>query len=189
MSVTYSLLPPSISSPSDLSLDCLSASISLESRLFPSLCTGSLSHHNITLPSNDLIVARIDGSVVGYLFLSSRSGSLSITSLGVDPTLHRQGLGSRLLRLAVVYFRGLKKGDKRRCVRSSLNVGSDNDKARAMYLKMGFIEEGRVEGYYKDGGDAVRMVIEDLGEVFKGDRVVVERGEGRGGLDTLVFLP
>jgi hypothetical protein len=73
-------------------------------------------------------------------------------------------------------------------VRSSLNVGSDNDKARAMYLKMGFIEEGGVEGYYKDGKDAVRMVIEDLGEVFKGDKVVVERGEGRGGLDTLVFV-
>jgi hypothetical protein len=51
-----------------------------------------------------------------------------------------------------------------------------------MYKELGFEEErgGLIKDYYEGGGDARRMVLEDLGVNFKGfkvsEEVVVEGG-------------
>lgn len=36
-----------------------------------------------------------------------------------------------------------------------LEVAADNDAARALYAKLGFVEAGRRHGYYGDGADAL----------------------------------
>lgn len=85
-------------------------------------------------------VAETDGRVVG--FLASRStgpGEREILNVAVEPEFRRRGVARRLLELelaqrASVYF---------------LEVRPSNIGARKLYEKLGFREEGRRKGYYR----------------------------------------
>jgi ribosomal protein S18 acetylase RimI-like enzyme len=84
------------------------------------------------------------GGVVGFALVRP-DGYLSL--IGVDPDHRRRGLGSRLLQRAIDDHAEL-----------SCHVRSINGDALGFYAEHGFLVAGRVEGYYRDGTDAYRLV-------------------------------
>lgn len=82
--------------------------------------------------------------VVGFAIVT-RDGYLSL--IGVDPAYRRYGIGSTLLERAVDDFPGL-----------TCHVRATNSAALGFYADRGFVVDGCVEGYYRDGTDAYRLV-------------------------------
>jgi len=104
------------------------------------------------------IAVRPSGEIVGMVECwtdrRQRVAHSTCFAMSVHPKLHRQGLGSRLLCTLldwVEHHNSLK--------RVELHVHSDNKGALALYLKHGFIEEGRRRAalFYEDG-----RIIDDI---------------------------
>lgn len=91
---------------------------------------------------DDLLVAELDGVVVGYAHLAQRipvpshQHVLELSGLAVDPHWQRHGFGRRLLRRAVreAGLRGARK--------VTLRVLASNTAARRLYSSGGFTVEG-----------------------------------------------
>ena len=76
------------------------------------------------------------GMVVGRL-LPDRPGSAWLEALWVDPGARRAGLGSRLIEAVAVWSRD------RSAHTLELSVTENNDAAKALYARCGFVETGR----------------------------------------------
>ena len=109
---------------------------------------------------NPQFVALADGKVVGWCDISrhgfpshAHAGKLG---MGIIPIYRGRGLGRRLIEatLRAAHDAGIE--------RIELSVHADNDKAIALYEKVGFVREGlarksvRIDGRYKD---AIHMVF------------------------------
>lgn len=85
---------------------------------------------------NGVFVSEIDGEVNGYIFcdiITEGCGStLYIDDLCVDPSVHRQGIASKLMDRAREYAR------EKKCRMVMLNVWEFNESALAFYEKYGF---------------------------------------------------
>jgi GntR family transcriptional regulator, nutrient-sensing system regulator len=89
-----------------------------------------------------VIVARADGHVAGFAYVGPsddddaqpRTGQ--VHSLHVDPTLHRHGIGRRLLDEALRRFAAA--GD----TTATLWVVTDNERARRFYERLGWVADG-----------------------------------------------
>ncbi len=98
-------------------------------------------------------VAELEGAVVGNLILVTRSGSRvgRIYSVVVAPQARGRRLAERMVRAA-------QAAARRRGLRQiKLEVRQDNAPARALYAKLGYVEEQRLPGYYDDGADGLRL--------------------------------
>lgn len=90
----------------------------------------------------DVLVAEIDGGVVGYLRLvrpsphPSQSHVLHIVGLAVDPRYRRQGFARALVLAAI------DEASARGARRLTLRVLGPNTGARALYESCGFTVEG-----------------------------------------------
>lgn len=84
-----------------------------------------------------------------------------LLTIAVDPAAQRQGLGRACL---TRFIDACRKAGARRVF---LEVAADNHAARALYLSLGFAEDGRRKGYYRPTGaepiDAILMskVLDD----------------------------
>lgn len=86
--------------------------------------------------------------VVGYaIALPGREATLS--ELAVDPERRRSGIGRTLVD-ATAYAAGAD--------RLFVATPVDNESALAFYESLGFEVDGRVDGFYADGSDALRLV-------------------------------
>lgn len=108
----------------------------LHDELFPG--NNYLGHQLVALdgPRRDLLVAEVEGQVVGYLATDQQiDGSGYIDLLGVAPSHRRRGIGAALLRSggAALWRRG--------CRRLYLTVREESVSARALYAGLGFDEE------------------------------------------------
>jgi len=74
---------------------------------------------------------------------------LHITLVAVDPTRRQQGLAQNLLRALLQRSRQLG------AARATLEVGSGNRAALALYRTLGFQTAGIRRGYYSNGEDAL----------------------------------
>jgi ribosomal protein S18 acetylase RimI-like enzyme len=89
-----------------------------------------------------LWVAKRDGHVVGmvsllYTVSTAEGGRVAwLEDLVVDPSYRAQGIGKSLLRFVIAY--GRKNGLKR----ITLLTDMDNQKAKALYKRHGFISSG-----------------------------------------------
>jgi putative acetyltransferase len=109
-------------------------------------------------PNDHVLVAEIDGRVVGYAGLHVRDGKRRHTAwlgIAVHDEFAGRGAGQALMRglldLADNWV-GL--------VRVDLEADARNERAIAMYRRFGFVEEGKQKkAYFSDGGytDAVLM--------------------------------
>jgi ribosomal-protein-alanine N-acetyltransferase len=89
--------------------------------------------------------------MVGYAGLIAYDDEAHVATLGVTKALQGEGLGSLLLDTL------LAEADKRSPV-VLLEVRADNQAARRLYQRRGFVEIGRRRGYYQpSGADAVIM--------------------------------
>ena len=97
-----------------------------------------------------------------------------VKDLAVHPEARGEGIGRALLRSALVRLRATGVAVVR------LEVREGNDPARSLYADEGFEPVRRVGGYYRDGEDALVLVV-DLAAWADGDGA--GGGAGSGGDD------
>lgn len=104
-------------------------------------------------PSALTLVAVADGRIVGYAMLLFRHGSrvARLYSVARAPQAAGQGLGEALL--AAVEREAAGRG----AVEMRLEVRADNDRAKALYERLGYAAFGSRADYYEDHADALRM--------------------------------
>jgi putative acetyltransferase len=102
---------------------------------------------NSWTPDEASIVAVTPDEVIGSLGISREEHPVTrhVASIGmmVHPNWRGRGVGSALMAKALEWARqmGVEK--------VALSVYPDNDAARALYRKFGFVEEGRLSGHSK----------------------------------------
>lgn len=95
-------------------------------------------------------VALLEGRIVGYVTtaVDEATGSGRILNLAVDPEVHGQGLGKRLLCQAFEYFRGRELPYYR------IETTCDNPVGQVLYPRCGFREISRQIIYFMSAEEA-----------------------------------
>lgn len=97
------------------------------------------------------------GPVIGYMCFWVVFEELRLMNLGVDPSVRRQGIGTRLVRHA------LSMGAEQGAVRACLEVRVSNQAALSLYERVGFLAVGKRFRYYINPvEDAVLMEMNPL---------------------------
>jgi len=110
-------------------------------------------------PPEDVLVAALDGRVVGYVKLRRPTDLLSnrhvlrVNGLAVDPALQRRGVGRVLVGAAV------EEARRRGARRLTLHVLGTNPGAQSVYAACGFVVEGVRRGEFLLGGEYVDDVL------------------------------
>lgn len=93
-------------------------------------------HESLTSDSKETFVADLAGEVVGALFVGLRNGQADLGMFVADG--HRgAGIGSALMEACIDWARS------HRAHKVKLELWPHNTRARALYEKFGFVEEGR----------------------------------------------
>ena len=94
-----------------------------------------------------------DDMPVGFVLARDLGNECEILSLGVLPEFRRRSVGRTLLRAVIE--------EARQQGRPSvvLEVGADNEAARALYADAGFVTVGYRPRYYRRGGETVDALI------------------------------
>lgn len=79
------------------------------------------------------------GGTIGFVGLKLEEGAAELKRLAVIPHFHNQGVGNRLVTLAVSWAR------QQGCSKIRLATG-ENERARNIYARLGFRETGRKDG-------------------------------------------
>lgn len=96
------------------------------------------------------------GPVVGFAGLLMVGGDAHVTTIAVDESYRRQGVGARLmLHLADTAVAS-------RLSAMTLEVRADNEPAIALYRRFGFAPAGVRRDYYRNGVDALVMWASDI---------------------------
>lgn len=90
-----------------------------------------------------LLVAEGDGGLVGQATIDLAPYGVASLGMLVHSGWRRRGVGQALVEAAVVVA-----GDHG-CHKVSLQVWPHNEAARALYRKVGFVEEGRLLRHYR----------------------------------------
>lgn len=106
------------------------------------------------LSPETFLVALLERRLVGYSASVIRGSEGHVVSIAVHPDYRRMGVGERLLKETV---KNLKRLGVSRVV---LEVRVDNEPAVSLYRKMGFKISELLRGYYWNGEDAYRMVLD-----------------------------
>ena len=86
--------------------------------------------------------------LLGFILCRRASDEAEVLTIVVDPSSRRQGLAGRLMAANIDLL-------ARYGVRVLfLEVGEDNEAARRLYARLGFVEVGRRQGYYRTAGGA-----------------------------------
>lgn len=95
-----------------------------------------------------------DGKILGYAIVSLMVGEAHIMNIGVDPTLHKRGIGRKMLHHVIDVAR------KGKAETVFLEVRPSNIGAIELYRKTGFNEIGIRKGYYpaKEGREDALML-------------------------------
>ncbi len=103
------------------------------------------------------VVARLDGAVVGYAGLMLSLDDAHVTTIAVDPSVHRNKIGSRLL--LHLASEAVRRGARN----LTLEVRVSNHAAQAMYHQFGLRPAGVRKNYYVETNeDALVMWAEDI---------------------------
>jgi [ribosomal protein S18]-alanine N-acetyltransferase len=102
-------------------------------------------------------VPEMDGRIAAMLVLWFIVDEAHIATIAVHPDYRRRGIGEQVLLHALLAVQD--EGARR----AFLEVRAGNAAAQAMYLKYGFIVDGRRPKYYRDNDeDAILMSLEGL---------------------------
>jgi ribosomal-protein-alanine N-acetyltransferase len=101
------------------------------------------------------VLAEKDDVLAGWAGLAAAGGQADVLTIGVRPDLQGRGVGSTLLTAL------LDEAASRRCGEVFLDVRADNERARRLYERFGFMAVGVRKRYYQPSGvDAIVMVRE-----------------------------
>ena len=107
--------------------------------------------------SRAYMVARTEGSVVGYCGMMFTGDDAHVTTIAVDPAYQRQKIGTRLL------LQGARESLERGCRHLTLEVRISNVGAQAMYRRFGLHAAGVRKNYYAESHeDALVMWAEHI---------------------------
>jgi ribosomal protein S18 acetylase RimI-like enzyme len=114
--------------------------------------------------ADGVLVAELDGAVVGYVKLRPPTGLasnmhvLAIHGLAVDPDVQRRGVAAALLTAAE------REAARRGVRRLTLRVLGLNAVARAVYAKCGYVVEGVQRGEFllPAGPDGAVVAVDDV---------------------------
>ncbi len=102
-------------------------------------------------------VAEADGKIIAMLVLWLIMDEAHIATIATHPNYRRQGIGERLMLVA------LQAARAEGASRAFLEVRAGNAAAQTMYKKYGFVAAGVRPRYYKDNNeDALLMDLNDL---------------------------
>lgn len=152
----------------------LRAVLRIEAQVYPRPWTLGLYLNELALPEHRRIylVARSGGTVVGHAGLMFAHTDGHVTTIAVDPSWQRRGIGAHLL-LALV-----RDAIVQGATDLTLEVRASNRAAQALYERFGFRDAGVRKGYYQeDGEDAIVMWADDVaGDAYRDrlDRLAVE---------------
>jgi ribosomal-protein-alanine N-acetyltransferase len=134
-------------------LDDLDAIMALERRLFPPADRFPARQYRGYLRADpDLVlVAELDGVVVGCAAGGVEPAGGHVHTIGVDPAAQRRGVGRALVAGLLAAFAA------RQARRVVLEVRSGNVAAIALYRSLGFVATRKLPAYYPDGEDGLRM--------------------------------
>ena len=108
-------------------------------------------------PASRCWVADLDGRIVGMVVAWLIVDEIHIATFATHPDFRKQGIGKDLL------LHTLRSAKADGALTSFLEVREGNDIALEMYRKLGFVEHGRREGYYKDNDEtAILMTLGSL---------------------------
>ena len=93
-------------------------------------------------PINRLFIGTQNGETEGYIITQTCMPEMEILSIAINPLLHRQGLGQRLLAQV------LQDAQGQRIHKVFLEVAENNTAALKLYLKNNFTLIGRRKDYY-----------------------------------------
>jgi ribosomal-protein-alanine N-acetyltransferase len=136
----------------------LPAVLQIEQASFPSPWKEEFFLHELHHQYSRVLVAALEGQVVGYLCRWCIADEVQILNVAVHPCYRRRGIGKTLLRDVLTEARL----DGVRSV--SLEVRSSNTSAIALYEGLGFRQVTVRRRYYENGEDAYLMVC-DLSEL------------------------
>ncbi|MFC5136237.1 MULTISPECIES: ribosomal protein S18-alanine N-acetyltransferase [Haloferacaceae] len=112
------------------------------------------------------LVAEREGAVVGYLVADVTPNAGRdighVKDLAVHPDVRGEGIGRALLRAGLARLRTVGAAV------AKLEVREGNDPARSLYATEGFEPIRRASRYYRDGEDALVLVV-DLAEWVRGE--------------------
>lgn len=132
--------------------------IRIENQVYPRPWSLGLFLSELALRSSrHYLVARVDGAVVGYAGLMFSGEDAHVTTIAVDPSWHRHGIGTRLLVAAT--REALARGTRH----LTLEVRVTNAGAQDLYKQFGFAPAGVRKNYYVETNeDALVMWAEDI---------------------------
>ena len=110
----------------------------------------------ITRARATALIAGDAAAPLGYAVSLYRRGSACarLYTIAVAAAARGQGVATALVEALAVAARA------RGCTALTLEVRADNRAALELYGKLGFVESGRLPGYYEDGTEALRMRLE-----------------------------
>jgi ribosomal-protein-alanine N-acetyltransferase len=104
------------------------------------------------------VVARRQGSLVGYAGMMFVVGDGHVTNIATAPAHQRSGVATRLL--AELVWEALARD----CQALTLEVRVSNTGAQALYHRFGFAPVGVRQKYYENTEDAIVMWCHDIAE-------------------------
>lgn len=123
------------------------------------------------------------GRLLGFCGMWFHVDQLHIVTLATDPAREGEGVGQRLLLDA---FDRAAEAELRNI---ALEVRPSNARARALYERFGFREQGRSRGYYKNNNeDAIIMLTDDLDDPSMRSRIEAIRAAHAARFDTVEWL-
>ena len=104
------------------------------------------------LHPKDFIVAKLRDKIIGYIIAYPRKDFGDFNSVAVDKKYRNLGIGKKLVNFMLEKFKklGLK--------RAFLEVRTKNKITISFYRNLGFKIIKIIKNFYKDGGNAYRMV-------------------------------
>ncbi|WP_214045653.1 ribosomal protein S18-alanine N-acetyltransferase [Methanomethylovorans sp.] len=128
--------------------------------------------HFYEMHGNMFLVAEYLGSIVGFVVgyrMNEREGR--VFSLAVREEFQGKGIGTMLLdALFKEFYSNLLKY-------ATLEVRTNNIKAKGLYLKMGFVPCWIEKGYYSDGEDGIIMKMKLSSYKFQELDILAEKIE------------
>jgi ribosomal-protein-alanine N-acetyltransferase len=117
-----------------------------------------------------VLVAETLADVLGFVVVQSAGGNAELEAVAVKAEARRRGVARSLCGQAIAWSR--KGNESPGATEMHLEVRAGNAAALSFYQKLGFIEQGRRRGYYRDPEeDAVVMGLvlngaEDVGNAL-----------------------
>ncbi len=130
----------------------------IEQQIFPRPWSPALYLSELAQPeTRAYFVALVEGGLVGYTGCMLVAGEGHITTVGVAPSWHRHGIGTRLL------YRVATEARQRGAHALTLEVRVSNTGAQSLYRAFGFAPVGIRKNYYAEvNEDGLVMWVHDI---------------------------